>query len=105
MTEIQELKTSLRGAYDSDVAIPFINEIASPVSNWFAKTYLFHLSAEDRKSTRPSHQIISYAVFCLKKKKTCKAEKHSTAARTRIDSVVASDQEPHASPLVAGPRS
>src|SRR5258708_16980646 len=28
---------------------------------------------EDRKSTRlnSSHQIISYAVFCLKKKKTC----------------------------------
>src|SRR5258708_28941647 len=31
--------------------------------------------AEDRKSTRlnSSHQIISYAVFCLKKKKTNKA--------------------------------
>src|SRR5258708_25796634 len=30
------------------------------------------LTAEDRKSTRlnSSHQIISYAVFCLKKKKT-----------------------------------
>src|SRR5258708_17117558 len=30
------------------------------------------LSTEDRKSTRlnSSHQIISYAVFCLKKKKT-----------------------------------
>src|SRR5258708_11983924 len=30
-----------------------------------------HQSAEDRKSTRlnSSHQIISYAVFCLKKKK------------------------------------
>src|SRR5258708_34950088 len=33
----------------------------------------------DRKSTRlnSSHQIISYAVFCLKKKKTKRAE-HST---------------------------
>src|SRR5258708_30486104 len=31
-----------------------------------------YYSAEDRKSTRlnSSHQIISYAVFCLKKKKT-----------------------------------
>src|SRR5438552_8709053 len=30
-----------------------------------------HLALEDRKSTRlnSSHQIISYAVFCLKKKK------------------------------------
>src|SRR5258708_36273935 len=34
----------------------------------------------DRKSTRlnSSHQIISYAVFCLKKKKTC------TKPRTRV---------------------
>src|SRR5258708_23837294 len=32
----------------------------------------------DRKSTRlnSSHQIISYAVFCLKKKKTRTGEKH-----------------------------
>src|SRR5258708_10502092 len=32
---------------------------------------LFPILAEDRKSTRlnSSHQIISYAVFCLKKKK------------------------------------
>src|SRR5438552_14600970 len=31
------------------------------------------LDGRDRKSTRlkSSHQIISYAVFCLKKKKTC----------------------------------
>src|SRR5258708_27948483 len=33
---------------------------------------------EDRKSTRlnSSHQIISYAVFCLKKKKKKKTDKH-----------------------------
>src|SRR5258708_19054535 len=32
----------------------------------------------DRKSTRlnSSHQIISYAVFCLKKKKTMQCDKH-----------------------------
>src|SRR5438552_14716426 len=37
----------------------------------------------DRKSTRlnSSHQIISYAVFCLKKKKT----KHGTASRTKTN--------------------
>src|SRR5258708_25096513 len=36
-----------------------------------AKVVIFHSAAEDRKSTRlnSSHQIISYAVFCLKKKK------------------------------------
>src|SRR5258708_10383232 len=38
---------------------------------------------QDRKSTRlnSSHQIISYAVFCLKKKKKCKC----MARRCRFD--------------------
>src|SRR5437588_11711261 len=37
-------------------------------------------SEEDRKSTRlnSSHTVISYAVFCLKKKKTRKARASST---------------------------
>src|SRR2546426_4953168 len=37
-----------------------------------ALQYLDALEAEDRKSTRlnSSHLVISYAVFCLKKKKT-----------------------------------
>src|SRR5258708_28545311 len=36
--------------------------------------HLDHLGEQDRKSTRlnSSHQIISYAVFCLKKKKQLK---------------------------------
>src|SRR5258708_22699832 len=36
-----------------------------------SETLLLSCSREDRKSTRlnSSHQIISYAVFCLKKKK------------------------------------
>src|SRR5258708_11073470 len=46
------------------------------------------VALKDRKSTRlnSSHQIISYAVFCLKKKKrrtlttTCTAMRHTTAA-------------------------
>src|SRR5947208_7893770 len=39
------------------------------------------IAASDRKSTRlnSSHQIISYAVFCLKKKKTQRA-----CSRTRL---------------------
>src|SRR5258708_9456399 len=38
----------------------------------------------DRKSTRlnSSHQIISYAVFCLKKKKR---QKHHTTSHTQVD--------------------
>src|SRR5207244_9779144 len=45
-----------------------------------------HLTRRDRKSTRlnSSHQIISYAVFCLKKKKKKKQEaKHNTMTTTR----------------------
>src|SRR5258708_8330219 len=50
------------------------------------------IEALDRKSTRlnSSHQIISYAVFCLKKKKATReehAERHrylSTFCKTRI---------------------
>src|SRR5258708_15534667 len=43
---------------------------------------------EDRKSTRlnSSHQIISYAVFCLKKKKNCKIQQNH---QTPINIVVA----------------
>src|SRR5258708_8237460 len=38
---------------------------------FFAAGFFFNRSNTDRKSTRlnSSHQIISYAVFCLKKKK------------------------------------
>src|SRR5258708_10308974 len=50
--------------YDTDVFMPIINKVEE-LSGLRYKT-------EDRKSTRlnSSHQIISYAVFCLKKKKT-----------------------------------
>src|SRR5258708_24256598 len=40
---------------------------------------------EDRKSTRlnSSHQIISYAVFCLKKKKSTRNQTRSSRTTTR----------------------
>src|SRR5258708_6304179 len=43
-------------------------------------TYVARPDAEDRKSTRlnSSHQIISYAVFCLKKKKTLTTSSQAT---------------------------
>src|SRR5258708_25779015 len=45
----------------------------------------------DRKSTRlnSSHQIISYAVFCLKKKKTKKStmQRNNTQARTKTNTL------------------
>src|SRR5258708_22286791 len=49
-----------------------------------------YLARRDRKSTRlnSSHQIISYAVFCLKKKKptqsTLAARLHNMAARLEL---------------------
>src|SRR5258708_14468115 len=48
------------------VGMPHANEMGSAE----VASFLSHL-ATDRKSTRlnSSHQIISYAVFCLKKKK------------------------------------
>src|SRR5438552_13153884 len=43
------------------------------------RTYI----VEDRKSTRlnSSHQIISYAVFCLKKKTRTQEHRHTTTTR------------------------
>src|SRR5438105_12914157 len=43
---------------------------------------------QDRKSTRlnSSHEWISYAVFCLKKKKLCASTQH-TSAETRSERV------------------
>src|SRR5258708_10791195 len=47
----------------------------------------------DRKSTRlnSSHQIISYAVFCLKKKK--KSTQNNTTQLTRSNKLLAADPE------------
>src|SRR5256885_3520610 len=49
-------------------ALALLVAAAAPVTGAFAQH-----TAEDRKSTRlnSSHLVISYAVFCLKKKKTC----------------------------------
>src|SRR5258708_30742533 len=50
------------------------------------------MAPKDRKSTRlnSSHQIISYAVFCLKKKKNIKVNKNSYVWQTanRVSQVV-----------------
>src|SRR5256885_5060262 len=49
------------------------------------RAFLIRYPREDRKSTRlnSSHLVISYAVFCLKKKKTdkCGARSHGNATR------------------------
>src|SRR2546426_7315311 len=51
-----------------------------PASRAFPGRGAAGVSRRDRKSTRlnSSHLVISYAVFCLKKKKQTKTEKRST---------------------------
>src|SRR2546427_7134284 len=56
-----------------DTALRYFHEVAQCGSLTEASARL-HVAASDRKSTRlnSSHSQISYAVFCLKKKKTQK---------------------------------
>src|SRR5947208_12497832 len=51
-----------------------------------ARTVMAELLAPDRKSTRlnSSHQIISYAVFCLKKKASRSTAEFRVARRRRL---------------------
>src|SRR5574341_2589687 len=81
------------------------------VRNWRWKRYLAPLRrphkvprhpglpGEDRKSTRlnSSHQLISYAVFCLKKKKTEATPKHTTQKKTGTPTKADKAQHPNPS--------
>src|SRR5438132_6420383 len=51
--------------------------------------------SEDRKSTRlnSSHTVISYAVFCLKKKKKGEIRKSRCTFQARVHGVVGEDDE------------
>src|SRR5258708_31202381 len=64
---IKELGTNGGGFFNANSAHPFENP--NPLTNFFELVLIFSIG--DRKSTRlnSSHQIISYAVFCLKKNK------------------------------------
>src|SRR5258708_8423813 len=55
----------------------------TPLSGLQPREWNKATAAEDRKSTRlnSSHQIISYAVFCLKKKKTRQTDQRYSSAR------------------------
>src|SRR5258708_19900366 len=59
-----------------NLAVAGVGEQADPVG--------LHAVGEDRKSTRlnSSHQIISYAVFCLKKKKKAHTRTRTTCTNT-----------------------
>src|SRR5256886_10097818 len=57
----------------------FNSSAPAPAGSW-APTCLSVVAARDRKSTRlnSSHSQISYAVFCLKKKKLLDLDEHQT---------------------------
>src|SRR5207244_5270376 len=63
--KMPELSREYRVSADGTIEMPFLGPIQA---GHFDRA----IGAQDRKSTRlnSSHQIISYAVFCLKKKKT-----------------------------------
>src|SRR5438034_8339581 len=77
MTELERLTRRYTASIietlgpDSDVPAPDVNT-NERVMAWIMDTYsMHHRHTVDRKSTRlnSSHTVISYAVFCLKKKK------------------------------------
>src|SRR5438552_14111735 len=74
-----DLEARASSAFDGDPSTAWSPPFAGPSARWVEATLpapvtFDHLDlvVVDRKSTRlnSSHQIISYAAFCLKKKKT-----------------------------------
>src|SRR5256885_7077274 len=73
-------------------ALPIWAFIDSPIyarTNGYLKSWYFDIGArvkQDRKSTRlnSSHLVISYAVFCLKKKKKLPTRKQTGASNQLI---------------------
>src|SRR5438132_9124009 len=76
--------TTLFRSSGNFAALPLLSQlkIVRPVSLWYSTRPVGTLGSssrqQDRKSTRlnSSHTVISYAVFCLKKKKTRKHVDH-----------------------------
>src|SRR5207244_13354932 len=71
------IELAVKAASNAHICADFVEDFC--VSEWPARVDLNprYPTSADRKSTRlnSSHQIISYAVFCLKKKKTNKTKK------------------------------
>src|SRR5690554_3282686 len=68
VARMEKLRTKLSGAQDFDAAMA---GAAEQIAQFVFKAWEVHDACGDRKSTRlnSSHVRISYAVFCLKKKK------------------------------------
>src|SRR5258708_29372389 len=68
----QEARSRMTNAMSPDEIGPHLREVALRCQS-LARESTDLRASRDRKSTRlnSSHQIISYAVFCLKKKQAC----------------------------------
>src|ERR1022692_5114781 len=75
--------TRLQGDWSSDVCS---SDLHAPSGCHQAGKPGCRIESEDRKSTRlnSSHLVISYAVFCLKKKKQKKTREPDTTRTTNI---------------------
>src|SRR5437762_4890318 len=73
----------LTAAVSVAVSIPVIASGGAGTLDHFVEVFT---AGRDRKSTRlnSSHRCISYAVFCLKKKRTDQKQKRRTASRDII---------------------
>src|ERR1039457_4733192 len=74
---------------------PVLSDLVCPVGNRFALRHgweIVNVDPVDRKSTRlnSSHLVISYAVFCLKKKKIPELELPGSAASPAHSSLLLS---------------
>src|SRR5258708_30686367 len=65
----QEVRDAIRATLDAEYTLEQCQNDLAALKEWGNITTIYD-SSRDRKSTRlnSSHQIISYAVFCLKKK-------------------------------------
>src|SRR5258708_9169819 len=73
----------LRSPCSREGAGPIALRFRAPCSSSWRKAAISISASADRKSTRlnSSHQIISYAVFCLKKKKNRKTTRQTQKHR------------------------
>src|SRR5438132_3494707 len=78
----ERAERSPKGTIDKDSRVSTTSSIALTVMRFPGRACALRqgMGAQDRKSTRlnSSHTVISYAVFCLKKKKKNKIEIHIT---------------------------
>src|SRR5258708_12482926 len=74
--------TLFRSGFSLSEVFDTTNCVISPLRNEVVPCRLPAIQRADRKSTRlnSSHQIISYAVFCLKKKNKTTHSQHYTSA-------------------------